>query len=374
MTDQQSLARLKELYDGNISHDEIANDPELRADLLSGLDNDTARRTQLGKIIEHLAKTGYLTRRSRAEQPRHAATTTGQGTQNQTQIPERRRSAYDRSLERYEQFIGASARRREWKPMPITGRRETVIFSDTHIPDERPDLIAEVCARHKGARLVIAGDINDFQKYSRYEVEELGLPNMRDAFAQTDAFLEQMTEFFPETVVMFGNHDLRLERKVRRLLGEEFAWMTAEFHRMAYEKRHGIKVVSHHVERISGRPIEGLHYWYQIGDCLISHAERGGKAHGKGATDAHDFFYSHWKAGFLPLQEFKILLQAHTHKRCWVQHPTTHVHCVEIGAMCDVQAYSLKNPRYAAIQNGYFHLVQHDGVTDVNESRLWILE
>jgi predicted phosphodiesterase len=365
-SEQPWVIRLRELCERGATHTEIGNDPLLVETIFAGMENESSRRWEAGHVIRTLQALGILPLKKAAPKP-------ASGDRQMDRIPEKRLSLYENKLADYEKFIGASYRRREYRPMPQVGRTTTIVISDLHIPDERTDLIADIFTRHKGARLVVAGDINDFQKYSRYEVSEMGLPDIKEAFAKTEAFLELATGHFPEVIVLFGNHDLRLERKVRKALGEDIAWLTGQGHRAIYEKRHGVKVVSHSIDRVNGRPIEDLHYWVQIGDAIICHVERAGKAHGKGVTDAHDFFYSHWKKGLLPLDPFNVVLQAHTHKMCQFEHAITGVQCCEIGALCALQAYALKEPRYSPIQNGYFELVQENGITDINASRLWRL-
>jgi hypothetical protein len=87
---------------------------------------------------------------------------------------------------------------------------------------------------------------------------------------------------------------------------------------------------------------------------------------------AHDFFFSY--RDFLSLDPFRVVLQAHTHKQSYHRNSLTGIHCFEIGALCDIPAYSMNQPKYGPVQHGYYHLIQYDGVTDVNESRLVVLD
>ena len=93
-----------------------------------------------------------------------------------------------------------------------------------------------------------------------------------------------------------------------------------------------------------------------------------------GAIKAHDFF-TMWERQ-LGLREWNVLLQAHTHKQTWHRHKITKRHLFETGALCDTPEYALKGGRhcYGPTEHGYFVLVQYDGITDLNESRLVCLD
>lgn len=382
--DRSWVPRFKELYDKGIPYNEIAEDPELRATVLNDIDNARSRAWEVSHIVRTLVRLGELEPRAALRDgtpnsrplpkptaqpaPRPAATVAPPKSTTQS-------GEYDRQVDLYLKLIDTQKQlNRIPEPLPRPeGRYEAVILSDLHCPDERKDLIAEVCARHAGKDCYIVGDLNDFERFSRFDCIDWRAPSLIEALRHTDALLEVMAQSFPRIFLMFGNHDLRLPRKAAKVLGPDYHFITQEWLIHYYEKRHGIHVIHNSLIKQNGRPVDGLFYWHKVGkDCILSHAETSGKPVGKGVEKAHDFFYSHRKE--LGIGEFGWLLQAHTHKQSYHRNRTTGVHCFEIGCMCDLPGYHLHKPQHSPVEHGYFYLVQDDGITNRDESRLICLD
>jgi predicted phosphodiesterase len=356
--------RLRELYDLGCTAHGIALDPYIGETILKGIENPNTRRWEIHHLLKVLKRLEVFPTGGQVVEdfaPSHAHTITPQ-----------KEATFAHHLEQYEKFIGAHYKRRENDQKFRVADEKIVVISDTHAPDERRDLITQICIENKGRRCVLAGDINDFAAYGRWDVTDWTLGNLKDALAYTDAMLDLMGQYFPQIDILFGNHDLRLPRKAGKQLGPDYFWLTQEFLMYAYEKRHGVKVIHRTLDKKNGRQIPGIFFYHQVGDAMIGHVEVGGKPTGKGALMAHDFFYS-WKHE-LGLNPFNVVLQAHTHKQSYFRHPLTRVHCYEIGALCDTPAYAVMQGKYAPPNHGYFLLSQRDGVTDINESRLVSLD
>jgi hypothetical protein len=368
---QPGLARIKELYETGKTMNEIAEDPELRSTVLKGIENPRTRSWRIWHIINTMADMGMMSKRESSSTP-FPRTRKNQSPSHSKALTAKTTNFYDQHLTDYERFIGAKLRRKQAKQRSTSGRQEIVVISDLHIPDERMDLLAEVAARHKGAACCLAGDINDFEAFGRYDIKDWNVPNLQSALARTDVVMEFLTTHFSNVSVLFGNHDLRLARKAAKQLGPDYYFICQQFLMWAYEKRHGVEVIHHQITKTNGRTMPGIFFYQQIGDCVIGHVEAAGKPVGKGVMMAHDFFFSF--RDFLGLEPFTTVLQAHTHKQSYHRNHLTGVHCYEIGALCDVPAYSMNQPKYGPMQHGYFHLVQYDGITDINESRLYTLD
>jgi predicted phosphodiesterase len=275
-------------------------------------------------------------------------------------------------LKQYEEFIGAKPQTLAKSNAKREGRVQSVIFSDTHIPEQRMDLIMEICRKHEGDDCYIVGDVNDFESFSKHESYIWDKPSIRSILASTDAFFEVLTDYFPRVFIVMGNHDNRVYKKASRTLGSDYAWICQEAIVHAYESRHGVEVVRHQVVHDASENIPDMHYWHTVGDCILSHAEFSGTTPCFGVRKAHDFFTA-WKTNF-DLGPINVILQAHTHKFGYYKSPLTGIHCYEIGAMCKNLAYMVHTGKYMPIQNGYFHLVQNNGITDLRESRLYSLD
>jgi predicted phosphodiesterase len=363
--DRPGLRRIKELYEQGLIQREIAEDPELRRTMLVGIDKASSRRWKVFHTINAMADMGIIEKR---EPGNMRAPSVGEIAHDEA-LSQKTKSFYDKHLEDYETLLGAASKRRSYKPRSLRGRTETVVLSDTHIPDERMDFLTEIALRHKGAACVLAGDINDFERFGRFDLKDWTAPDLHGSLARTDVVLGFLTDHFTHVDVLWGNHDLRLPRKAAKQLGPDYYFVCQQFLMNAYAVRHGVKVVQQKITKDNGRELPPMYFYQQIGDCLIGHVEAAGAPVGKGVELAHDFFFS--RSAFLGLDPFKVVLQAHTHKQCYFRHKLTGAHLFEIGCCCDEQAYSMSQPKYGPVQQGYFHLVQYDGVTDINESRLY---
>lgn len=361
------MQRVKDLYQRGAFHREIAEDPEVRSTLLAGVSNPVSRRFRISEIISDMDKEGIIKKResTNTKVPRDSSQSYGKT------LSEKIESFYEKHLEDYEKFLGTKLNRKEYGGRSLLGRTETVVISDTHIPDERMDLLTEIAARHRGVACCLAGDVNDFELFGRFDVKDWNVDTLKSALAKTDAVLEFLSNNFSTVDVLLGNHDLRLPRKAAKQCGPDYYFVSQMFLLWAYEKCHGVKVVRQNIIKDNGRELPGMFFYQQIGDCIVGHVEAAGRPVGKGSLLAHDFFYSY--KDFLGLEPFKIVLQAHTHKQSFFRHYLTGVHCYEIGALCDVPAYSMNQPKYSPPQLGYFHLIQYDGVTNLDESRMYSL-
>lgn len=358
------LERLKDLYCQGVSTHRMADDPLLVAVLLEEYAPGSSRRWAVYRLLSRLVRDGQLEARpgfhsARKKQPVSSPT---------PPAVDESPSLWDEHLERFERLIGAMSQRVASRHAAASTDYEAIIVSDFHIPDERMDLLAEVAERHAGLDLWIAGDINDFEKYGRHLQQNHDLPTLRKVLARTDATFEFLSHYHPNIYVLMGNHDLWIPRSASRALGPDFHWISQEFLIWAYEQRHGVKVMRTNIIKSNGRPVEVMHY-YQLGDCLISHAENYGNRPAAGVEKTHNHFTTLNR--YLGRPPFRVILQAHTHRCCYFEHPETGVHCYEIGSLCDVADYVLQQSKHGPPQNAYFFLSQKDGVTQINESRLY---
>jgi len=360
MDEQQARRRFIELYNDGVSYNKFARDEqELCQTLFPGAANERARAWRCWELASHLTKQGFLTARRKTE----PALKEEWGSEE---------TPFAKYLERYEKLIGAPEKRKVPTETTKTDRYEAIIFSDPHLPDVRMKLLDKLVQRFAGLPCIIAGDISNFDEYSKYSNLSWHSYTLEDWCAANDAFFDIVSKHFPDTTITLGNHDNRLITNALRKAGKDYAWMSYQFLLWAYEKRHGIKVIRNRIQKENGQEIPGLHFYLQIGDCVIGHVERSGKAASKGAELAHDFYFS-WQ-DVLGLAPFRVILQAHTHKTNYSRHSLTGAHLYEIGALADLQNYALQTQRFSRIQAGAFHLVQQSGHTLINESRLIALD
>jgi predicted phosphodiesterase len=279
------------------------------------------------------------------------------------------KSRADAILEEFEKELG-HYRRYAAKPHgDKRGRREYIIASDFHVADDRPDLLIKLVTEHQGKSLIIGGDFFDFSSLSRHPLNGWQDPGLYDCLSRGAAVLDLLASNFVDITLVLGNHDKRAWTKALNNVSTEYGKFNHENFIYMLEHKFGVKVVDHVLTKQNGATCEGLHYWHQVGDCIVSHSEHCGRPVGKGAEGAFEFFRD-W-TDILGLNPFRVILQAHTHKQSYHRSRNGKVHLYEIGCMCEWQNYSLQGRQvYGPPQHGYYHLVQFDGVTDINASRL----
>lgn len=272
----------------------------------------------------------------------------------------------------FESAIGAAPRHRAKRPSrELAGKTETVVISDLHVPLHRQDLLTEIVAEHRGKELVIAGDINDFEAIGKWESFRK-TPSVDQCLAVADGVLQVLVNEFSRVTLMLGNHDLRLPKRAARdtHMGEFYQIgmdYLVEKILKPLEHRHGVEIVMNTVDDLAGGSHDYVHFYYQQGDALISHAETCGKPVAAGAVKANDWFKS-WKQ-HLKLDDWRLFLQAHTHKLSYTRTDDDQ-HLFEIGCLCGIPAYTLKGQgSYGPPKPGYFLLTQYDGETCMRESR-----
>ena len=282
---------------------------------------------------------------------------------------------YQEALVNYHSMIGYDGTSSNLSKMSSSGRSSTksqkwVVVSDPHLPNERVDWLATIAQRHKGANLILAGDVLNLDRCSRWAQIDHSEPDLETLFQRRDDFVRTLRTALRRVVVMGGNHDARLWKKAAAL-GADYYWLTQEFFKQMFPTELGVEYVWKPFQKRNGRTIYTA-YYHQIGDALVGHIERSGVTPVRGGKLANEFFHA-WRDD-LKLNPFRVVLQAHTHKRGYHFDPVTRVHCWETGAMCDNPDYAVLDHRSSPVQGGYFWLVQREGITDLTESRLFIME
>src|SRR5581483_8485248 len=268
------LERIKVLYEQGYIQREIAEDAELKNTLLKGIDKASSRRWKVFHIINAMADEGIVEKRDREKSMK--APRVGAPSHTET-LDAKTRSFYDEHLSEYETYINTKPQRRGYKERDLSGRTETVVISDPHIPDERMDLLAEIALRHRGAHCCLAGDVNDFEVFGRFDLRDWTAPQLQSSLARTDAVLSFLTKYFSVVDILMGNHDMRIPRKAAKQLGPDYHFITQSFLLSAYEQRHGAKVIHQQIIKENGRSLPPMFFYQQIGDCVVGHVEAGGR-------------------------------------------------------------------------------------------------
>jgi hypothetical protein len=278
-----------------------------------------------------------------------------------------------------EKFLELQARYRKWvgdtgdvkTPKRKPGKRiKALAINDVHAPFHNEEKLAEALRRHKDAdECWVVGDLLDLFGVSRY-------PKSRQDFALVEEFqsgqaiMRLLSETFPVVRVLHGNHD---ERWIKYLVAKNIPPDVLEFMRYAYPNVTSplAKIAScfPNVQMMEPKRLDYAEYGYlyQIGDCVLSHAERYSKIPNKAVTDVIDAFMKKLRPMGV-LDDFKVVGQAHTHGagKTWNDYG---VIGIEMGCLSRIPDYD-GNARIngRAPVTGCTVFYQENGVTDRNAS------
>jgi hypothetical protein len=225
--------RFIELYNLDVSFNRMADDPQLRETLFAKIDSQRSRSFEAYYKAKILIATGAIMPRREPRERRNRTVDAvvlpdaPRESQSEARIREQRlagaapETPFADALAQYEAWIGAPPKERIARDVPVemAGRQEYVVISDLHIPDQRDDLVAEVIREHKGKRLIVAGDLSDFESWSKWPQDKFAPDTLREVLAQQDAVLDLFDRQFAHTWLMLGNHDRRPWQKAQRLMG-----------------------------------------------------------------------------------------------------------------------------------------------------------
>jgi len=249
-------------------------------------------------------------------------------------------------------------------------KRRYVIASDFHAPFHDPQAVADLIAIEGGrpdTTLVIAGDLLDLYSVSAYSKHER-VP-IEQEMAGAQALLEQLAAAFNDIVLVEGNHDQRLDRRLRALLPEE---MVAAVQYLCGGDLSMLRMLAKRHAHIRFAPVIVGRFqvkWVsQIGDIIISHAEKYSRVPGTAIRGVEEWLTDqHVAMGLAP---WRILCQAHTHQLAWIPWRADRL-LIEVGCMTETHGYQLSAQVQGRPQRrGWCSLSQRDGVTDMNSVRM----
>lgn len=241
----------------------------------------------------------------------------------------------------------------------VKGRIENVVIADLHEPIARRDIIREISKKHDGARLIVAGDILDFASFSKFSrvktcrsrQEEWNMSALR-VLQDTAGFLDEISDYYSEIVVIRGNHDARPNKAIASVAGADAAEFTDYL--FTNELGKARKVVIPNRTNLD-------YYAIKIGDMWVGHWHWYGKLPAAGVRQVIDEFLP--DPAVRQYGECNVVVQAHTHRThdgSW-----RYKRAIECGAMCKRPDYVDTNfGKGGTPQLGYALIVQDDGYTD----------
>lgn len=251
------------------------------------------------------------------------------------------------------------------------GVSKTLILTDLHIPFHREETIIDIILKHRDEidTIILGGDIVDCEGISSFpkEIRKPMIQEMEIAYK----FLKRIDRLTPEIkkIMIWGNHEYRyvryLENKGNELnpfhslnILEEIANGFTKF-----DRTNNKKTV---YPPLSDNFVVVDKWFVQHGDMIVAHPKNFSKINLRTAVTTVDHFLARG-------MKFNTCGIGHTHKQGTTMR--NGIWTIEFGCLCKPMDYAdTGNVSYTPQNYGYALVTQVHGVTDINQSRAYILD
>lgn len=282
-------------------------------------------------------------------------------------------TSFDEAWARWQQAIGMSRDRYKGVPKtgaakPKSGKRKILVVPDLHAPFHEEQMFADMLQREGDADHVIGiGDLSDSYAMSTYT--HYRRVSFSEEWASVTLCLQALSERFPSVELVIGNHDMRLEKRLRERLTEDMVeavrYLTGGIlcPITALSRRFKNVTVAKHL--MPGG--ESVDWFTTVGDAWLGHPEKYSRIPGAALRAVDDWLSDHEQD--LGLGRYRLIVMGHTHT--YGQFPWRGRQLlVEAGCLCQVQGYMLKPKIGGRPQiRGYLTFEQTNGITDLNSVR-----
>lgn len=251
-------------------------------------------------------------------------------------------------------------------------RQKILVVPDLHAPFHNVEMFATMIARETDVdKAICIGDLSDSYALSTFtHYRRVGFS---DEWASVTAAMQALSEAFPVVEMVIGNHDARLEKRLRERLTEDMVDAVKYLSGgilcpiTALAKRFpNVSVARHPVP--NGDTID----WFTTcGDAWLGHPEKYSRTPGAALRAVEDWLADH--EDDLGLGRFRLIVMGHTHT--WAQLPWRgRQMLIETGCLCETQGYMLKPKIGGRPQiQGYVTFEQVNGRTDLNSVKFhWL--
>lgn len=249
-----------------------------------------------------------------------------------------------------------------------TTTQKILVVPDLHAPFHEPQMFADMIAREADADKVICiGDLSDSYALSTYT--HYRRVSFSEEWASVTAAMQALSEAFPSVEVVIGNHDARLEKRLRERLSEDMVDAVKYLAGgilcpiTALARRYpNVKVARHDVP--NGDSVD----WFTTcGDAWLGHPEKYSRVPGTALRFVEEWLADNEHA--LGLSRHRLIVLGHTHAYSQFLWRSGQM-LIECGCLCQQQGYMLK-PKIGGRpqRRGYVTFEQTNGVTDLNSVR-----
>lgn len=280
-------------------------------------------------------------------------------------------NSFDDAWQKWQTAIGMSRERYAGpaKTRKQSGTQKILVVPDLHAPFFEQAMFADMLEREKDADKVICiGDLSDsyalstFTQYRRVPFDE--------EWASVTLVMQTLSERFPEVECVIGNHDGRLEKRLRERLTPDMVdavkFLTGGIlcPITALSRRFPNVTVANH-PMPNG---ESIDWFTTCGDAWLGHPEKYSRTPGAALRAVEDWLSDNEQS--MGLSHYKLIIIGHTHQLSLFPWRSNQL-LVECGCLCAQQGY-MTTPRIGGRpqRRGYVTFMQTDGRTDLNSVRL----
>ena len=209
--------------------------------------------------------------------------------------------------------------------------------------------------------------------YSKTHFRKTGHEDFSYELKKLFDYFEWLSTHWKRVTVLLGNHDNRAEKKISDELDSDMLWMV-EMNLIEYVSSFfdNIEVVGESVKDENGS--FSLKFLWQYGDILFTHIERSQKQSSSLLSNIEDSLYK-WASTF-GLNGFRWIVQGHNHRFDLSYNGAHFLALVPMAANLTgtgLQYVLQPSMRGVPPVTGYFVFFQKDGITDFNQSRVYLL-
>jgi predicted phosphodiesterase len=251
-------------------------------------------------------------------------------------------------------------------------KQKILVIPDLHAPFHDQELFAKMIARETDVdKAICIGDLSD--SYSLSTFTQYRNVGFAEEWASVTLAMQTLSESFPTVEMVIGNHDARLEKRLRERLSEDqveavkyLAGGTLCPITALARKYPNVTVARHDVP--GGETVD----WFTTcGDAWLGHPEKYSRVSGAALRFLEDWLADHEVD--LGLERYRLVVMGHTHTASIFPYRNRML-LVETGCLCLTQGYMLKPKIGGRPQvRGYLTFEQTNGRTDLNSVRFhWL--
>ena len=276
---------------------------------------------------------------------------------------------YEEARRLWSVVIGRKKDKLKKPPKAPTGKRQRyVVLPDVHAPFHDKEVISDIIRResHRATKLLCVGDISDayaFSIFTKYE-----RVSFSQEWAEVSALLATLSEEFSSIEIVIGNHDERLEKRLRQHLTDDMIeavqYMTGGTLcplTALVKEYENISIARHEVPNSK----HTVDWFTTVGDAWLGHPQKFSKVPGAALRSVEDWLLDNEVT--LGLDRYRLIVLGHTHQLGLIPWRSNSM-LVECGCVCGgPHSYQL-SPRLGGRpqKRGYVWFEQVDGVTDLN--------